>query len=57
MTDMGYNSLFVFRRSMSDSPTLLHVGGLVALLGVRYVAGFLLSRPLSMASRRLRGCS
>jgi hypothetical protein len=52
---MGCNSLFVFGRSTSGSTALLHVGGLVALLGVRFVADFLISRPLSMAARRLRG--
>jgi hypothetical protein len=53
--DMGCNSLFVFGRSTSSSPTLLDVGGLVAVLGVRFAAGFLLSRPLSMAVSRLKG--
>jgi hypothetical protein len=33
---------------------MLHVGGFVALLGVRFLAGFLLSGLLSMAVRRLK---
>jgi hypothetical protein len=53
--NMGCYSLFVFRRSTSSGPTLLDVGGLMAFLGMRLVACFLLSRPLSMAARRLRG--
>jgi hypothetical protein len=54
-TNMGCNSLFVFRRSTSSSSALLDVGGLMAFLGMRFVAGFLLSCPFSMAVRRLRG--
>jgi hypothetical protein len=33
----------------------MDIGGLVALFGVRLVAGFLFSLPLSMATRRFRG--
>jgi hypothetical protein len=47
--------LFVFRRNASSGTALLDIGGLVAFLGMRFVASFLLSRPLSMAARRLRG--
>jgi hypothetical protein len=54
-TDMGGHSLFVFRRSTSSGSTLLDVGGLMAFLGMRFVACLLLSRPLYMAVRRLRG--
>jgi hypothetical protein len=52
---VGYYSLFVFRRSASSGLTLLDVGRLMAFLGMRLVACFLLSRPLSMVARRLRG--
>jgi hypothetical protein len=54
-TNMGCYSLFVFRRSTSSSPALLDVGGLMAFLVMRFVAGFLFSWPFSMAARRLRG--
>jgi hypothetical protein len=33
----------------------MDIGGLVALFGVRFVASLLFCRPLSMATRRLRG--
>jgi hypothetical protein len=33
----------------------MDIGGLVALFGVRLVAGFLFCRPLSIATRRFRG--
>jgi hypothetical protein len=33
----------------------MYIGGLVALFGVRLVAGFLFCWPLSMATRRFRG--
>jgi hypothetical protein len=53
--NVGCYSLFVFRRNASSGTALLDIGGLVAFLGMRFVASFLLSRPLAMAARRLRG--
>jgi hypothetical protein len=56
--NVGCHSLFVFRRNASSGTALLDIGGLVAFLGMCLVACFLLSRPLSMAVRRLEGgCS
>jgi hypothetical protein len=51
--NVGCYSLLVFRRNASSDTTLLHIGGLMVFLGVRFIARFLLSRPLSMAARRL----
>jgi hypothetical protein len=51
--NVGCYSLLEFRRNASSGMALLHVGGLMAFLGVRLVAGFLLSRPLPMVERRL----
>jgi hypothetical protein len=51
--NVGCYSLLVFRWNASSGTALLHVGGLMAFLGVRLVAGFLLRRPLPMAARRL----
>jgi hypothetical protein len=44
----------MFGRNVSSGTTLMNIGGLVTLFGVRLVAGFLFSRPLLMAVRRLR---
>jgi hypothetical protein len=52
--NVGCYFLLVFRRNASSSMVLLHVGGLMAFFGVRFVTRFLLSRPLPMAARRLR---
>jgi hypothetical protein len=52
--DVGCYSLLVFRRNASSGTTLMDIGGLVAIFGVRLVAGFLSSWPLPMATRRLR---
>jgi hypothetical protein len=53
-TDVGCYSLLVFRRNASSDTALMDIGGLVALFGVRLVAGFLSSWPLPMATRRFR---
>jgi hypothetical protein len=53
--NVGCYSFFVFRRNASSGTTLLDIGGLMASLGMSLVACFLLSSPLSMAARRLRG--
>jgi hypothetical protein len=52
--NVGCYSLLVFRRNASSDTALMDIGGLVALFGVRLVAGFLSSWPLPMATRRLR---
>jgi hypothetical protein len=52
--NVGCYSLLVFGRNASSGTALMDIGGLVALFGVRLVAGFLFCRPLPMATRRLR---
>jgi hypothetical protein len=51
--NVGYYSLLVFGRNVSSDTTLMNIGGLVAFLGMRLVAGFLFGWPLPMATRRL----
>jgi hypothetical protein len=41
--NVGCYSLLVFRRNASSGTALMDIGGLVALFGVRFVAGFLSS--------------
>jgi hypothetical protein len=53
--NVGCYSLLVFGRNASSDTALMDIGGLVALFGVRLVAGFLFCRPLSIATRRFRG--
>jgi hypothetical protein len=53
--NVGCYSLLVFGRNASSGTTLVDIGGLVTLFGVRLVAGFLFCRLLSMATRRFRG--
>jgi hypothetical protein len=53
--NVGCYSLLVFGRNASSGTALVGIGGLVALFGVRLVAGFLFCRPLSMVMRRFRG--
>jgi hypothetical protein len=48
-------SLLVFGRNARSGTALVDIRGLVALFGVRLVAGFLFCRPLSMATRWFRG--
>jgi hypothetical protein len=52
--NVGCHSLLVFRWNASSDTALVDIGGLVALFGVRLVAGFLFCWPLPMATRRLR---
>jgi hypothetical protein len=52
--NVGCYSLLVFRRNASSGTTLMDIGGLVTLFGVRLLMGFLSSWPLPMATRRLR---
>jgi hypothetical protein len=49
----GY-SLLVFRRNSSSWAALVNIWGLMALFGMRLVAGFFFCWPLSMATRGLR---
>jgi hypothetical protein len=53
-SNVGCYSLLVFGRNVSSGTALMNIGGLVAFLGMRLVAGFLFSWPLPMAARRLK---
>jgi hypothetical protein len=53
--NVGCYSLLVFGRDASSDTALMHIGGLVAFLGMRLVASFLFSWPLPIAARRLEG--
>jgi hypothetical protein len=53
--NVGCYSLLMFGRNASSGTTLVDIGGLMALFGVRLVASFLFCRPLSMVTRRFRG--
>jgi hypothetical protein len=53
--NLGCYSLLVLGRNASSGTALVDIGGLMALFGVRLVAGFLFCWPLSMAMRRFWG--
>jgi hypothetical protein len=51
----GCYSLLMLGRNASSGTALMDIRGLMALFGMRLVAGFLFCWPLSMATRRFRG--
>jgi hypothetical protein len=53
--NVGCYSLPVFGRNASSYTALMHIGGFMALFGMRLVPSFLFSWPLPMTARRLEG--